>query len=531
MVAQVLTDRDFEQLGAYRDAGDRTGYYNYLADRGFDYGVLAGGVARDDFWTGGDAANDFLRQSYMAANGGKPLPPDVEYTVGLALMDADLAARREFSRDFPGQPQRLDNSVIQNYHGAVFKDLLGLDEDAWTATALLDVAEKLGGDAARDEIWQQMLSDDTFWGNVVRMGSAASITGEVLLDALLDTLGLDPAELSLEMQDDMVSWLSKLVQSVGRDFDAESIIKHMARDAMHYPGGIISDDDLRNIMDLAIDAGLNITVDDIYRAARGGSLLDAGDVTNRQTLRDLGVDYSDGIDDDEWQSINDYNSDHNIDPDEGISYDDPNHPDNYGNSSSHSPAATTNNDPSTSTDTNASAPDDQTSGSSAGSGSPSNDSSDSDSSSSSSRSATSSDVSISMNRGVTVTSSPEADVYYYEDRLTVVDDKYGTHDLETADDLDKLSNTAMSGLEKGLNAVSGTGESGADEMLSAVNQRHAEREEKERERAAEEAREAKRLQQEIERQVEEERQRQIEVERRKAEANERRQEAASEMEM
>lgn len=155
-----LTAADIAALKALQAAGDRSGYYDYLAETGDRYGTLAGDVVQGDSVQGRFASAFLVKR---ASEQGVNLSDAQVTAVSVRLMELDFQARSAAFGN--GDTGELDWLTISTYHEAAFGQF-GLTNDVWTADAVLDVVgrnyERFGfesADAARAFVWDSMLSD------------------------------------------------------------------------------------------------------------------------------------------------------------------------------------------------------------------------------------------------------------------------------------------------------------------------------------------------------------------------------------
>ena len=134
---QTLSAEDIAQLQHYADLGHRQAYWARLADKGYAYAELAGGVARNDTLFG-KTANNFAEG--RAKDLGVELNEIQWHEVGVSLMEADWSLRKDLLSRFPDATAELPYKDIRDYHEAVFKGV-GLDLQAWTAHIPLQYAD------------------------------------------------------------------------------------------------------------------------------------------------------------------------------------------------------------------------------------------------------------------------------------------------------------------------------------------------------------------------------------------------------
>ena len=108
----------------------REEYYSFLADKGYQYGELAGGVVAHDSFSG-RMANVFLAQSAVA--NGMSISFETSLQISKDLMQADLKAR-----DLELDEQGYSDGLTARDHYANHKDVFGKSEyglgiENWTA--------------------------------------------------------------------------------------------------------------------------------------------------------------------------------------------------------------------------------------------------------------------------------------------------------------------------------------------------------------------------------------------------------------
>ena len=147
MAEQALSAADISQLEALKNAGDRQGYYSFLALKGYRYGTLALEVVTD-VGLSGSIAN--LHAQDVADALGVTVDWDV---VGQGLIAADFELRQQKWIDAGGLMANvhLSGEQIRDYHGAVFNGV-GLPPEAWTAEILMQLAE------SQEVLWETLLN-------------------------------------------------------------------------------------------------------------------------------------------------------------------------------------------------------------------------------------------------------------------------------------------------------------------------------------------------------------------------------------
>jgi len=163
---------DLAQLRAYKDAGDRVGYYTYLSQ--FDrYGTLALGVVTNETREG-YIANSYFSEVYKQKTGDYPTA-DLMRRVGIGLMNADFDARQNAISD--GDTGLGLNAIdYKTYHQSVFKNITDqkVGVEGWTAWAPLKDSFAQGDMTRANNIFNLMMSDRFF--DQMRVGTGVGST-------------------------------------------------------------------------------------------------------------------------------------------------------------------------------------------------------------------------------------------------------------------------------------------------------------------------------------------------------------------
>ncbi len=133
-MALTLTNRQFQLLQNYMEAGDRVAYYTLLMENGDAYAELALSVVQNE-GSAGVLANMYAK--LVAADAGINLTNAEWKQVSLDLMKADFSARQ--NRFENGVSLELGYSKIQAYHNSVFENH-SLPVEAWTAQIILETS-------------------------------------------------------------------------------------------------------------------------------------------------------------------------------------------------------------------------------------------------------------------------------------------------------------------------------------------------------------------------------------------------------
>lgn len=142
---------DLAQCVRLNAEGDRSGYYRYLEAHGSIYAPLARGVVeRND--ESGTIAIAYCTE--YARRRGKTVTDDTLLEINKGLMQLDCEARGVSYRA-TGVHRELPMAVIRTYHAQVFRSVLGLEPETWTAEVPL-----LCAGARADEVWLGMLKDN-----------------------------------------------------------------------------------------------------------------------------------------------------------------------------------------------------------------------------------------------------------------------------------------------------------------------------------------------------------------------------------
>jgi hypothetical protein len=133
MVGQVLSQADILVLKSYADAKDAVSYYEFLIEKGYDYGHLALGVVEGNTLAGAAAR---LYAETVAADDGITLSESEWQAITNELMLADFDLRKDMFDLDPSKPVELGWQPVLDYHVTVF-GAHGLPPHAWTAYTVL----------------------------------------------------------------------------------------------------------------------------------------------------------------------------------------------------------------------------------------------------------------------------------------------------------------------------------------------------------------------------------------------------------
>ena len=151
MALDQATLQKLEELASRGDAG-RIPYYQTLIAAGDPYAKLALSVVRQDMMAGKVAYSYAIE---VAKRYCRPIGPTGWVNLSVALMRADLLARRNPASFDPGKPS-LTWRTIRDYHQAAFRDVAHLQPIAWTAWIPLLIVGEAGGAG----LWHRMLTED-----------------------------------------------------------------------------------------------------------------------------------------------------------------------------------------------------------------------------------------------------------------------------------------------------------------------------------------------------------------------------------
>ncbi|MBB3175711.1 hemolysin [Variovorax sp. Sphag1AA] len=159
-----LNQRDLDVLQHYADKGNRSLYWNYLAQRdgGDSYGLLALGVVRNSDMSGA-IANTYA-QHHAREHDKRKLSEREWEKFGQDLIQQDLALRKHYmAQQQPAEALNLPVKDVQTAHDQAFENV-GLNPDAWTPRRLLEAARRQGGESAAEDIWRNDMLDSSVWG-------------------------------------------------------------------------------------------------------------------------------------------------------------------------------------------------------------------------------------------------------------------------------------------------------------------------------------------------------------------------------
>jgi hypothetical protein len=127
-----MTVAGLEQARAMIDAGDVAGFYSFMADQGYNYAFLAGGLVSGSGFSGAAAINYLISS---AASQGVTFTESEVPALEAKMATAWVLALEGVAQANPSGVVSADLSYQQtlDFHAAVFSEY-GLSKDAWTLT-------------------------------------------------------------------------------------------------------------------------------------------------------------------------------------------------------------------------------------------------------------------------------------------------------------------------------------------------------------------------------------------------------------
>jgi hypothetical protein len=115
-----MTTSELEQARTMISAGDLAGFYTYMANQGYDYALLAGGLVSGSSFSGAAAVSYMLSSAQaQGVNFTASQVPAFEAAIANAWMDA---LEREATLSGGEISSDLDYQLTQGFHAAVFKE-------------------------------------------------------------------------------------------------------------------------------------------------------------------------------------------------------------------------------------------------------------------------------------------------------------------------------------------------------------------------------------------------------------------------
>ncbi len=154
-----LNKKDVDILKFYAANGNRELYWNYLAQHpGNDgYGLLALGVVRNDNAPGATA--NVYAANYARSRDGKILSEREWNDFGKSLLNEDFELRlAHYESGRFSQALNLPVMDVKRAHDESFR-AAHINPNAWTPRELLEAAQRHGGDAEAEKVWDGMLND------------------------------------------------------------------------------------------------------------------------------------------------------------------------------------------------------------------------------------------------------------------------------------------------------------------------------------------------------------------------------------
>jgi len=166
-MSKTLADMDVARAGDILSQCGPAAMYDYMADFGDKYAVLANGVARGGSLSGNAALR---HMQAMAEKSGKTLSGQDVDKIRLDMAEAYLRVRSNKSEieDYT----QLTAREAQTFHRRVFRDN-NLPEKAWT----LEVPFNMWGEKASETLWQDIL--DSTGSRLGEIAVSAEISGKM----------------------------------------------------------------------------------------------------------------------------------------------------------------------------------------------------------------------------------------------------------------------------------------------------------------------------------------------------------------
>jgi hypothetical protein len=150
-MASSMTVAQLEQARTMITSGDVKGFYQYMADQGYNYALLAGGLVNGSF--SGEAAINYLEATAKAegVTFTAAQVPALEQDMAGAWLDA-LENVAKANGVVSGD---LSYQDTLSFHAQIFGDDFGLSANVWTLT----VPGNVLGNAYMQSLWEEMLSE------------------------------------------------------------------------------------------------------------------------------------------------------------------------------------------------------------------------------------------------------------------------------------------------------------------------------------------------------------------------------------
>lgn len=204
-MATTMTVAEIQQASAMIASGNLAGFYGYMADQGYNYALLAGGLVTGGSFSG-EAAVNYLIGSAQAQ--GVVITPDKLTAIETDMANKWVDALESAAQASPTGTVDGDLTYAQTlaFHTQVFSDF-GLGPQTWT---LYTPGQVLSPDYMQSS-WESMLSQ-----------LSTPVTGPMLSEVQLTTDMIEAASNSLNPQSASaaLSWLSANAFNVGSDFTA-----------------------------------------------------------------------------------------------------------------------------------------------------------------------------------------------------------------------------------------------------------------------------------------------------------------------
>ena len=201
-MATPMTTAELQQAQTMIDAGDLAGFYSYMADQGYNYALLAGGLVSGSSFSGAAAIN-FLLGSAQAQ--GVNFTASQLPALETAMATAWVSALERVAGPDGTVSSDLNYQQTLGFHSEVLSTF-HLTENAWTLAA----PGQMLGFQFMESNWSQLLSD-------LRGSSTGPLVSEALLMQAMVAAALDSEDFSPQQTALANGWLSTNMLNIKSD--------------------------------------------------------------------------------------------------------------------------------------------------------------------------------------------------------------------------------------------------------------------------------------------------------------------------
>jgi len=204
-MSKTLADMDTTEARRLLETCGPAAMYDYMAEFGDKYAILANGVARGNSLTGNAASRNMQA---IAKKNGKSLTEEDVDKIRFEMANAYLTVRTDKSKD--KDYTQLQWKEAQEFHRDVFTRN-GLPEKSWT----MEIPLNTFGDPKNEKIWNEML--DSAGNFLSEFGVSLKITGEMALAQQKLLQSFDPQSFRPDYEREKIAEFADITEWIGNN--------------------------------------------------------------------------------------------------------------------------------------------------------------------------------------------------------------------------------------------------------------------------------------------------------------------------